>query len=145
MGGRQFQKVRPGEPLRIPADAYNAFVDAARGHQGRQADLAATPGRTVRRTDILPVRNSSGGNVDRFAILGIDSVLITPTDNLDEFKNRPALDGITPDIDVHAGRFVVTIEPIASGKIGRAVAAGVTPVQVNVTIATHDFAEVDDG
>jgi hypothetical protein len=30
------RKVRPGEPLRIPAAAYNAFIDAA--HLARRVD-----------------------------------------------------------------------------------------------------------
>jgi hypothetical protein len=30
------QKVQPGDPPRIPAASYNAFVDAARAHHERQ-------------------------------------------------------------------------------------------------------------
>ncbi|MCJ7544506.1 MAG: hypothetical protein MUP47_08090 [Phycisphaerae bacterium] len=35
------RKVRPGDPLVIPALAYNTFVDAARDFLARQQDQAA--------------------------------------------------------------------------------------------------------
>jgi len=37
------KKVSPGQRLRIPAGAYNAFVDAARFARDRQADLGGSP------------------------------------------------------------------------------------------------------
>jgi len=37
--GDHLQKVRPGQPLRIPANAYNAFVDTALAQQQRRHDV----------------------------------------------------------------------------------------------------------
>jgi hypothetical protein len=38
-----FKKVSPGQRLNIPAEAYNAFVDAARYARDRQADMGGRP------------------------------------------------------------------------------------------------------
>jgi hypothetical protein len=55
-----------------------------------------------------------------------------------------ALSCVTPTED-HAGRFVILAEPIAAGKIGRAYAAGVCPVRVNVAGESHRFAACEPG
>ena len=80
------KKVSKGSPLNIPAEAYNAFVDAANAHRGQMfssagaSKAAASPGQVL-------VKNSSGYDCGRFSILGIDdSVGITPTDNLTAFQ-----------------------------------------------------------
>lgn len=36
-------KVRPGDPLRIPAATFNTFVDAAQDFLRRQRDIGRTP------------------------------------------------------------------------------------------------------
>ena len=38
MLGDPLQKVTPGQPLQIPAEAWNAFVEAALAHRGRRFD-----------------------------------------------------------------------------------------------------------
>jgi hypothetical protein len=54
------KKVTSGEPLRIPAETFNTFVDAARDFQSRQRSRSAS--RTPERMEngIVPVRNGSG-------------------------------------------------------------------------------------
>jgi len=138
--------VQKGQPLRgnLTAEAWNGAMDAA-------ADLAArrnTTGRdwleTFRQADIVRIRNDSGYARSRFDILGVDDVVISPTDNLDEFKSRPALAGVKPDVKKHIARFAVLLEPLAASAIGMAVVAGVTVVQVDVKDEGHWCAEVED-
>lgn len=140
-----FSKVQSGEKLRIPAAAYNAFIDTALDLRRRQqaAQQNSTP--EARQTGIILVRNDSGADRGRFDVLGISGVVITPTDNADAFKSKSGLTGVTPTEAQHGGRFVVLLEPIASGKIGQACAAGVTVSRVDVTDADHLFADVSDG
>lgn len=45
------RKVRPGDPLVIPAKAYNAFVEAATAHRAGQSSLE----RTSQRGHALPL------------------------------------------------------------------------------------------
>lgn len=140
-----FSKVQSGEKLRIPAVAYNAFIDTALDLRRRQqtAQQDGTP--ELRQTGIILVRNDSGADRGRFDVLGISGVLITPADNPDAFKSKVALVGVSPAEAQHAGRFVVLLEPIASGKIGQACAAGVTIARVDIVDTDHKFADVSDG
>ena len=140
----QLTKVRSGDPLRIPADDYNAAMDAARFVASRQHDVASGLRGGGRQACIVTVRNDSGEDRARFDVLGIDVPIILPAANATEFANRIALVGVTPTAD-HAGRFVVLTEPLAVGKIGRAVAAGVCQVRINVDDEDHAFADVDPG
>ncbi|HUW33118.1 MAG TPA: hypothetical protein VM223_16035 [Planctomycetota bacterium] len=143
--GDSLKKVQPGQPIRIPAAAYNAFIDAALDYRQRQRSAGNTPQPSFRQASIVLVQNDSGADVGRFAVLGINGPLITPAASLDGFKNHLALIGVTPDTDTHAGRFVITGEPIKSGEIGAAYAAGVCQVQIDVTDDVHEYADVADG
>ena len=94
------------------------------------------------------LRAPSGSNQNRLAVLGIDTPIIDPTTNDNEFKNRVALSCVTPAVDTHEGKFVILAEPIATGKIGRAYAAGVCPVQIIVLdedAEAYQFADIFDG
>ncbi len=78
--------VQRGQPLRIGASDWNAMVDAARAHMQEQLSRDAGPATTRGGdTGMVLVRNNSGADRDRFAVLGIDSPIISPTDNADEF------------------------------------------------------------
>lgn len=134
-----FRKVQPGERLRIPADAYNAFIDAAIAN--REGNSGAVPASLGER--VVRIQNNSGTDRDRFDVLGIDSsVPITPSDNLDAFKQHFILGGATPTSN-HAGKFVILLEPIANGKVGAALAIGVGVCQVLVTSGSAKYADVD--
>ncbi len=145
MSGDSLKKVIAGQPLEIPAATWNLLLEVAgdylaRKHAGGTGRVQApSPA-----TGIVKIKNASGAALDRFAILGLDSVLFTPTDNLDEFKNNFAFSGSTPAAG-HAGKFAVLLEPAPTGGIVRAMTAGVCPVQVNVTDAAHGYADVKAG
>ena len=59
MSGDALRKVKTGDPLRIPAGAYNAFVDAAVDHRRRQHDESREPQRLRRDNDVILVLNST--------------------------------------------------------------------------------------
>jgi len=141
------RKVQSGQKLNIPAAAYNSFVDAAVDYRRRTAHIGQKAQQSFRQGSIVLVRNDSGSNQNRLAVLGIDTPIINPTVNDNEFKNRVALSCVTPAVDTHEGKFVVLAEPIASGKIGRAYAAGVCPVKIDVPDENTEyrFAEITDG
>ena len=141
------RKVRSGDPLVIPAAAYNAFIDAALDFRQRTAHLGQGAQPSFPQASIVLVRNDSGSNQNRMAVLGVDAPIIDPSANEEEFRNRVALSCITPAADTHEGKFVVLAEPIANGKIGRAYAAGVCPVKIDVPDEEHEwrYAEIADG
>jgi len=135
------KKVRSGERLRIPASTYNAFVDAAQAHRNRQGIQSRT-GRDVAPDGTILVRNDTGVDQSQFAILGLSGPLFEPT-NLQAFKNHPRIvKGIAPATGTHDNKFVVLAQPIAAGKMGRAIISGVYLAKVNVTNADHDYATI---
>jgi hypothetical protein len=118
------RKVRSGQKLCIPAAAHNAFIDAALDYRRRTPGIAQGAQPAFRQAGIVLVRNDSGSDQNRLAVLGIDSPIIGPASNEDEFKNRVALSCVGRPADTHEGRFVALLKPIASGEIGRTYAAG---------------------
>jgi len=136
-----FRKVQPGDRMRISADAYNAFVEAAQAYRDGRQGQGREISHQVRSSGIVRVRNDSGSAVGRFGVLGVDAPAITPTSSLSGFQNHLVLSCSTP-ASAHAGRFVVLLEPIPAGRIGRAMAGGVVQVQIDVTDSGHGFAEV---
>jgi hypothetical protein len=141
------KKVRSGDPLVIPAAAYNAFIDAALDFRQRTAHLGQGAQPSFSQASIVLVRNDSGSNQNRMAVLGVEAPIIDPSANEEEFRNRVALSCVAPEEGTHEGRFVVLAEPIANGKIGRAYAAGVCPVKIDVPDEEHEwrYAEIADG
>ena len=147
----QLRHVQRGQPLNIPADDWNRIVDATRAfyeQQGTRGGLATVgiSGGGGRQASVVLVKNASGQDQNRFAVLGIDAPIIPPgaEGNEDEFKRQVALSCVTPTAD-HAGRFVVLQEPLADGAIGRACVSGVTVVRLQVENEDDPTADVADG
>ena len=131
--------VQSGQPMRIPASDWNKIIDATRAHYERQApgsgaNAAASAGP---QTGIIYVKNASGADQDRFAVLGIDTPIILPDNSAsgheEEFKRQVAVSCVTPVVPTHSGKFVILTEPLADGAIGRAYIDGVCVVRLRVS------------
>ena len=136
--GDSFRKVQTGHKLRIPAAAYNAFIDAAHDLRDRQLNQGRTPQPAHRVSGVVLLKNASGADQDRFAVLGIDAPIILPGDSEsggheEEFKRQVALSCVVPVVPTHTGRFVILAEPLADGAIGRAYVVGVCVVRLRVS------------
>jgi len=134
----------PSDYFHCGAGDWNAFARAANAHLAGEGMVTPPPVPALRNASIVYVENTTASDVGRFGVLGIDGVTITPTDNADEFKARPCVEGYTPSEGDHEGKFVVTIEPIAAGEFGKAVVAGLAVCQVVVTDTDHRFATLID-
>lgn len=123
------------------ATALNALYELAQSPPKQRGTpvVGAAPN-----TGVVLVRNDSGGDRDRFDVLGIDGPAIDPGENLSEFQSRVVLLGVTPTAD-HAGRFAVLLDPAPDGAIVRGVVSGVTIAQVEMVAPTHTFADAVDG
>lgn len=138
--GDSFKKVQAGQPLEVPASVWNALLDVARHAKQSQHDQAELARTNRRQTSYALVRNQSGVDLDRFAVIELGWPIIAPSDNELEFKNRPSFQASLPS-DSTGSRFGVTIEPIASGAIGIAAVAGVTPVKLAAASALYACAQ----
>ncbi|MBI1372486.1 MAG: hypothetical protein GC159_06965 [Phycisphaera sp.] len=139
----ELKKVKRGDPLVIPAATFNAFVDAAFDYRRRQRDVTRDASHTFRQLGIIPIRNDTGEDLDRFSAVGIAGPIIGPDDNPDEFKNRAMASGIKPIVPDHRGRFAVMLEPVKDGKVAMGCVSGVIPCRINVDEETHLRADIE--
>lgn len=133
-----------GDPLNISADFLNWAAKAVQSV--RNGVARPRPSRIVvpPTTGIMTVKNQSGSNRNRFDVLGIDNALFTPTQNLSQFISRPSVRGVVPQ-DVHAGRFVVLLDPIRNNGIGRATVSGLCVANVRMNDPNHTTCDVSAG
>ncbi|MCC6910333.1 MAG: hypothetical protein IT430_20555 [Phycisphaerales bacterium] len=136
------RKVKSGDPLKIPAAAYNAFVDAAVDLRQRQHEESREPQRLRRDSDVILVLNSTASTVNRFGVLAITDPIIAPTDALE--LERVAFTGVVSAAE-HAGKFAILLETAAPGAIVRAAMGGVVPVKVGLLQPDDEFADVAPG
>lgn|GEM_PF-1125223 len=140
-------KVRPGQPLRIPAAAYNAFVDAAKAERGVRQDRARDTQREQTRA-LVPIKNTGGATIPRLGVLGVDGPMFQPSDAPESFKRRVTLTGRAPTEEDHLGRFVIALEPIPAGAVGMACGGGLCAVRVEFPEddgRERRFADIADG
>ena len=117
----QFQYVRTGEPVVIPAATYNAMLDAAQAHRNRRMNLSQH-GPSFDSLYVF-VENATGRFLERFDVVGLDGP--SETRNLDIFCNKIAFRGVVPRKE-HAQRFAVVQQDAAPGMMVRACLSGVT-------------------
>jgi len=141
MSGDALKKVKAGDPLRIPAEAYNRFVDAARAYH--DSSIRFGKGRTSAglNANVVQAYNASGQDVPWYA-----PVSITGT------TERGHLQFGKPDDDYPL--YGIAIEPIPADRFGLiAVAGGVYNLRVNGSVSYGDhlrptqgqwYAEVDN-
>jgi hypothetical protein len=93
------------------------------------------------------VKNASGAARDRFDVLGIDDCWLDPAVGLEAWQSQMPLEGTTPAVADHDGRFVALIMPGAEDQIVWAVASGLAVAQVEVTsgLDWYEYADVTDG
>ena len=135
-------KVSPGQPLRLTAEAFNAFVDAANGYQASQRSRSSETGGAVSVSGSILVRNDTGAPLERFAPVGLGAPLILPGDNLRSFQERVVVSGMAPAEDQP---FAVLQVPLAPGALGEALITGATPAQVAVMDAADTTAGIVGG
>jgi hypothetical protein len=73
MAGDAFKKVQPGQRLEITAEAFNAFLDAARAVREHKV-FGTEASQFFRQSGIVKVKNASGADQGRFAVLGLRRV-----------------------------------------------------------------------
>ncbi len=147
MPGDDLKKVSRGQPLRIPAMAYNSFIDAAVDFRNRTMSLGKEDRPKDTRNGIVYVKNNSGADLPQFSVVGLTDILIYPEDNEPEFKRQVALIGEVPVHPYHRGKFAILAEPLAEDRIGLAYIEGICPVRLYVFDDTWECptADIDDG
>jgi hypothetical protein len=142
--GAKFSKVTAGERLRIPAPAYNAFVDAAEAHLNSLEGQTIPNGpRPTRRNDLVDVENLTDSNKDQAEILSIGGPGVYPSLNLNEFQNRVSVFGVLPS----SARpdIVILADPVPKNVIGAGWISGICQVKIDFLSDTDTTAGIIDG
>ena len=137
-----FQKVHVGQSMGagFPAHIYNALIDLINAQRRGRLNRPANWVDTIRSAGIVQIQNNSGAVRARGEILGIDSPLILPSADANEFADALRLIGVEPAAEHVPDRFAILREPIEDGKIGLATVSGVCQVIVSVTDEIHNYA-----
>lgn len=139
MGPREIQR---GQTLSgIPADSWNAFVDAARkinagGGRGN-GQASSDRGSTV----FVLVRNYSNTPVQAGGVIALGEIISSPTARPEVVFEGLRFDGFSPQDEPRPRFYAVALEPIGDTNLGWCVIPGATWAKVNITNEDHRFAE----
>jgi hypothetical protein len=141
-----FRRAQPGDRLAFRAAEWNAVREMA---QAYQQDRLNAQGSRVRVDDhFVYGRNDSGADLARWSVAGVSGLVFLPVDQGDAFGSPVVLTLVAPTVADHAQRFVVAVEPIAAGAIGKVALSGVTTARVlnptNLLNPTHAALAADD-
>ena len=141
-------RVTPG-PIKgqLSARALNRAQEAANIVLGQRPNGTAD-GPSAGPASYTPIlaKNNTTGAVRRWGVLSVAGVVFTPSgatgSATQQFQDQPVLSGGLP---TGGSSFVVAVEPIAAGKIGRVAVAGVVQAKINVVAESDTFATAKDG
>jgi len=121
MSGDDMKKVRTGDPMRIPADTYNNFIDAARTNKetgtlfrSGALNTSLAPGTTL-------AYNASGEDAPFMAVVELKDLVASSV----------TLEFTKPGTAGGGGVFTIALEPIATGRLGVIAVAG-APYQMMI-------------
>jgi hypothetical protein len=145
--GDAFRKVRPGQSLRIPAAAYNAFIDAAADLRRRERDRGGGPLAESLPRGVVLARNDSDEPVEPYHALAITGVLVEPGEDDQErtFQSRTPLTADVAGEDANPLALIVALQPIAPDALGPCVLTGVTPARVMMNDEADTTCELAEG
>lgn len=138
------RKVSAGDPLRPSAAVHNATLELIERRRAGRHNIGAGGHARSGPDGAILARNDSGAGRDRFDILGVDGPIVNVTENAAEFESRVSVVGVAPE-EKHRGRFVVLLEPLPGGLIGRACLFGACVARVKMLSEAHQFADVAPG
>lgn len=142
---REFPRASPGNPLVIPADAWNAAMDVAEWfRQGRQK-TGDSPQYAPRENGIVLVHNNTGEAIARFTAIALDHPGNYDANYPDRFLYAPYWESTEqkPRDPEDRGKFAIAQQPIPVDGNGLAMIHGITPARVLVDNRTKYFRNAD--
>jgi hypothetical protein len=142
VGLDHYAKIKPGDFLPgIPSRPWNDMLDLLSEWKGGKLGRGPGGAGVGQGDGIVSVHNGTGDDLPRFSVLGITGFLISPADNLSNFKNSPCLRGGVP-IATDLERFVILQQPCRQDAIADGLLLGLSPVQIDVIDETDDYADL---
>jgi hypothetical protein len=144
-------KVQPGDGLAIPAETYNAMIDAAADYQARARSMGGGGSGKFGYGVQVRVRNNTGTDLGRFNIVGLGTMVISDEDNESEFFSTPTFEAEIPvrtaslNYSQHVGKLGICQGAIPKGFVGWVKVAGVSPVKIDIVNDHDDIGIAQDG
>ncbi len=133
------QKYSPGQDWEPQAEWLNQVTDSLK--KKLAADVNQSPDRSIvsPRNDSLYVANFAGQVLDQFNVVGLGDLAITPTLNIQEWRNRLLWKSAAP---LPGARFGILQAPIPndSASIAKIFVTGVSRCKVSMGHATDPYA-----
>ena len=133
--------VRPGDPVKVSASAWNKIVDEVKFHPRASGETEAFP----RTNFTVRLKNYTSDTIQPWSVLQIESLLEVPTGvtgpAVDSFVSWPGVVGTAPGYGSTTTKaYAVAVEPIPVGGIGQAAIDGVVQARVLVVSDKHGYA-----
>jgi hypothetical protein len=135
--------VHTGDKLRISASTWNAVLSMLEWFRGSRLERMAERLEQVYQPSLVFVKNTTSSDLDRGDVLGIDTPLVSVTDNADWFKESLDFIGSAPSTSTpHYGQYAILREACPAGEIARAVISGVALAKLTITHASDQYCEI---
>ena len=146
--GGNIKKVVAGDPLLIPANAYNSFVDAARAERTRSHTGAATQqgSAPLPPNQVWVVSKVEGLTIPKFGVARLDNLIIVPTETTSDFPEPFSFYIKKPDFEnTEDINHLVVMNGVVSylGGFVRATISGLMPVLIRIQNRDHSFATIE--
>jgi hypothetical protein len=132
--------VRPGEPVKVAASAWNKIIEEVKFHPRAVGETFDFP----RTNFTVRMLNATSTGISRWGVLQISDILEAPTGVGSQFEQWPGVVGYQPGADPDQ-TYVVAVEPIPAGDTGQAAIAGVVQARVLVLSTGHQYAKPKAG
>ncbi len=146
MAADELQPVQAGDALNISAKTFNTLLDSARDWKLKaRGRVGAGPHQNdpMVAGNLVWISNTTGGTLPIWSVVTPTGTAISPVDAPLEARKTPVFTvsaPVTTDDVV-----LVTIEPVADGKLGRALCDGYGVAQVDISSTTHKYARPSPG
>lgn len=135
------RKVKAGQRVQLGESFINGAIDLI------NASKEVRPNTITGNNDsgIILVKNTSAAFAESGWIMGMGGSVIVPSTTDTGFRfNTPAVEVDEPDIALHFGHFVILLQPLNDGQIGRARLSGIVTVKVDMINVDDLYADVID-
>lgn len=140
------RKVKRGEPIEISASTWNSFIDAATFINKIATNMSGS-GNILSGIGqgIILIKNSLGKDLEQFSAVHLSDIATISSDSANKDSKPftasfPCLNTKTPDSTTTTEPYVITLEPIKSDSVGRAIAFGLVVARVSIVDASHQYA-----
>ncbi len=137
------KRFKTGEPLILTAEFLNSLIDVVERDSHRKNRL---PLREVTHDDHgkIWVKNTTGSDCARFAVLGIGDSVFDPAESEDQYKTKNVFEGVEPVYPDHFSNWVIILKDALDDEIVPALRVGRIVVNLQLKEEWHKYADISD-